>query len=400
MPGPSETGGQDGLSRLRGATGQELRERRQALGLDLGQISEVLCIRREYLEALENGDYGALPGHTYAVGFVRTYAKHLGLDGDATARQFKLEAAGERPAARLDFPEPLSESRIPTGAIVLVTVLLAAAIYGLWYYLNARNLDFSDVVPEVPSHFAADPDAPLPPAGGDQSAGLAAEARGGGNPATNVPPPPETGTGPMASARAGVGETVPGTPPPAPVEDGLPVPSADAAPSDSPPAMEPAAAPGPESATLQGQEPLPGPAAEPPPAPSPLRQTADEPAETPLPAEPEAGTRVASVASGRPTAVPPEPPPRTSQIEIRAVADSWVQVRDREGSLLMGRILSEGSSYVVPPEEGLTLVTGNAGGLEILVDGAVVPPLGPVGAVRRDVALDPERLKSGTAVER
>jgi cytoskeleton protein RodZ len=42
-------------------------------------------------------------------------------------------------------------------------------------------------------------------------------------------------------------------------------------------------------------------------------------------------------------------------------------------------------------------MTGNAGALEITVDGQVVPAIGPLGAVKRNVALDTERLKAGTA---
>jgi len=42
--------------------------------------------------------------------------------------------------------------------------------------------------------------------------------------------------------------------------------------------------------------------------------------------------------------------------------------------------------------------TGNAGGLDIQVDGKSVPVLGPKGAIRHRVALDAERLKAGTAV--
>ena len=67
-------------------------------------------------------------------------------------------------------------------------------------------------------------------------------------------------------------------------------------------------------------------------------------------------------------------------------------------SLIMTRVLQPGDSYRVPNQAGLTLVTGNAGGLEIEVDGAVVPALGPVGAIRRGIALDPERLRKGTAL--
>jgi cytoskeleton protein RodZ len=50
-----------------------------------------------------------------------------------------------------------------------------------------------------------------------------------------------------------------------------------------------------------------------------------------------------------------------------------------------------GESYTVPPREGLLFTTGNAGGLDIMVDGQPVPALGGAQAVRRDLLLEPER---------
>ena len=70
---------------------------------------------------------------------------------------------------------------------------------------------------------------------------------------------------------------------------------------------------------------------------------------------------------------------------MNAIQDSWVQVRDAGGELLLTRVLRAGEIYRVPDEPGLTLVTGNAGGLEILVDGESLGIMGPVGKVRRDV---------------
>ena len=84
-----------------------------------------------------------------------------------------------------------------------------------------------------------------------------------------------------------------------------------------------------------------------------------------------------------------------ARIVLKASQDAWVQVRDREGTLLLTRVLRVGDSYRVPNQEDLTLLTGNAGGLQILVDGTALAPLGPVGAVRRNVPLDPEQLLSG-----
>jgi cytoskeleton protein RodZ len=88
----------------------------------------------------------------------------------------------------------------------------------------------------------------------------------------------------------------------------------------------------------------------------------------------------------------------TARIILRARLDSWVQVYAADESLILTRVLQPGDSYRVPDLAGLTLVTGNAGGLEIEVDGAIVPPLGPVGAIRRGIALDAERLLEGTAL--
>ena len=66
--------------------------------------------------------------------------------------------------------------------------------------------------------------------------------------------------------------------------------------------------------------------------------------------------------------------------------------------LLVTRLLRAGDTYVVPDQPGLTLLTGNAGALEILVDGEAVEPIGEEGAVRRNVVLDAEKLLGGTAV--
>ena len=88
-----------------------------------------------------------------------------------------------------------------------------------------------------------------------------------------------------------------------------------------------------------------------------------------------------------------------SRILVRAKMNSWIQVRDDNGNrLLLTRLLRAGDTYRVPNRPGLKLLTGNAGALEILVDGETVPSIGPLGAVRRGVALDIERLRRGTAI--
>ena len=113
----------------------------------------------------------------------------------------------------------------------------------------------------------------------------------------------------------------------------------------------------------------------------------------PAPAE----TPVETPIEAAPSAAPPTQP-ATSRIVVRAKTDSWIQVRDSVANqLLLTRLLRAGDSYEVPDRDGLQLLTGNAGALEILVDGEAVPAIGPAGAVRRGVALDIERLREGTA---
>jgi cytoskeleton protein RodZ len=87
-----------------------------------------------------------------------------------------------------------------------------------------------------------------------------------------------------------------------------------------------------------------------------------------------------------------------ARIVIRAIDESWVQVREEGGELVLTRVLRPGDTYRVPNRPGLTLLTGNAGALEIFVDGRRAPPIGPRGAIRRDVALDVDRLLGATAV--
>jgi len=100
--------------------------------------------------------------------------------------------------------------------------------------------------------------------------------------------------------------------------------------------------------------------------------------------------------------VPPPPVPSVaggasdqSRILLRANADSWVQVRDRAGQVLLNRILHPGETWEVPAKSNLLLTTGNAGGTDLLVDGVASQVLGGYGAVRRDLPLDADLIKDG-----
>ena len=121
---------------------------------------------------------------------------------------------------------------------------------------------------------------------------------------------------------------------------------------------------------------------------------------TPAPA---ASQLAALPAASTPASAPLPEGPRSfgetqeGRIVIRATSDSWTQIRDAAGNVVFSRILRPGESYNAPDREGLNLWTGNAGGLDIRVDGRLVPAIGRVGFVQRGVPLDPVRLIAGTA---
>ena len=88
-----------------------------------------------------------------------------------------------------------------------------------------------------------------------------------------------------------------------------------------------------------------------------------------------------------------------ARVIVRARAESWVQVRGPEGELLLTRVMRPGDRFLAPNRDNLWLMTGNAGALELVVDGQVLPPLGQEGEVLRKLTLDADRLLAGSAVE-
>jgi cytoskeleton protein RodZ len=80
------------------------------------------------------------------------------------------------------------------------------------------------------------------------------------------------------------------------------------------------------------------------------------------------------------------------RVILRASAITWVELREASGKRLYSRLMKRGETFIVPPTGGVVLVTGNAGGLDILVDGTAIESLGPQGAVRRGILLEPDAL--------
>ena len=156
--------------------------------------------------------------------------------------------------------------------------------------------------------------------------------------------------------------------------------------------VRPPPAPAPAAAPAAAPEPAPGAAAAVAEAAPPVPDLPVVPPSSAAAASPAAG------AFGLPPAAPPPAGPEGTRIVIRATADAWLQVRDRQGPVLLNRVLHAGETWPVPVQKApgqFVLTTGNAGGTELLVDGQLAPPLGPDGAVRRDLPLDPDAMRDG-----
>jgi transcriptional regulator with XRE-family HTH domain len=71
-----------------------LKETRQKYGLTLEDVAQRTYIKLPYLEALEEGRLEALPAPVYTYGYIRQYAKLLGLDGGELVARFQSQALG------------------------------------------------------------------------------------------------------------------------------------------------------------------------------------------------------------------------------------------------------------------------------------------------------------------
>jgi cytoskeleton protein RodZ len=127
--------------------GATLREARMRARIDISEIEAETKIRAKYLRALENEEWGLLPGPAYVRSFLRTYAEALGLDAKLLLEEYKLRH--ERPSDHDLMPigaprrrggrsgrgggrigPPREPRRIPVGVVVgLILVLLVAALY-------------------------------------------------------------------------------------------------------------------------------------------------------------------------------------------------------------------------------------------------------------------------------
>jgi cytoskeleton protein RodZ len=292
-----------------GSAGAMLRAAREAAGLTVDALSQQLKLSPRQVKALEDGDYANLPGRTFVRGFVRNYARAVGIDAEAVLAA--IPGAVEAPAldrstighAHRPIGELPTSGRARSGSwarwlipLVLLAAIGAAALYE---YLRPGDLQRGFGTRTLPVRPAL-PDPVAPPAS---------------MPSSGTPLPNPILSGPVSEAPRADGAL----PPPAPAVETAPAGAAS-----------PLAPPGPAGGGAIVTPPVTAPAAAP----------------TPPPAAGEA----------------------TLVITYRA--SSWTEVRDRDGKVVLQVTGTPGTSQTVTGKAPFDLTLGSAGENSITWRGA------------------------------
>ena len=139
--------------------GASLREARLRAKVDITDVEAATKIRAKYLRALENEEWGLLPGPAFVKSFLRTYADYLGLDGKLLVDEYKLRH--ERPTDLDQMPispnlgrrrAPGPVSRISPAWIIGIVIV---ALLGLFAYLGASGEEETNTTPTTSTQSAA-----------------------------------------------------------------------------------------------------------------------------------------------------------------------------------------------------------------------------------------------------
>jgi len=374
----SSTGSFDGYDITDVPLGDLMRGERATLGKSLLDVERELKIRAAYIAAIENGDVGAFASPGFIAGYVRSYARYLGMDAEWTFRRFCVETEfhgvhgpsglqakaakremSEAPPRRVDPNDVIRSARISfapkrdsvlsgiePGALGSVAVLVALVLglgYGAWAVLHdIQRLQIAPV-----------DEAPLPLAQLD----------------------------PLAGATEGafeVAESVDAALPGPDRFDRLYRPQALEAPVLTPRDGALATLDPDEVGTMGGFESAP-----------PTRET----------------PRLMAAAATLTAEVPAEAgavqvtEARRDDLVIFAVRPSWVRVTSASGATLFEGTLNRGDSYTIAEsEEAPLLRSGNAGSVYFAVNGVTMGPAGPGATIARDVELSADAISTNFAM--
>ncbi len=347
--------------------GDLMRGERATMGKSLLDVQRELKIKATYVAAIENADVSAFETQGFVAGYVRSYARYLGMNPDWAFEKFCVEAnfavahgmsaaasSTVMSAARnraAEFRDPLANpnasfvprtesmfAQVEPGAIGSVAVLIAligAIGYGGWSVLQeVQRVQLAPV---------------------DQAPAVVAEI----DPLGNV-----KGSAPLVRS--------------APAAEG---------------AADPILADAATGVTSDQIDRLYRPEA----LDVPVLTSRDGPISAINPREAVVVADVAAPAVPAPDAVQVVAAAAPG-VEILAVRPSWVRVNSADGTVLFEKILDAGERYVVPQlEEAAVLRSGNSGSIYFAVNGKTYGPAAPGAQVVKNVALTPEALTENYA---
>ena len=352
--------------------GDVMRGERATMAKSLLDVQRELKIKASYIAAIENCDISAFETPGFVAGYVRSYARYLGMDAEWAFQRFCEEAnftvahgmsaaaSGPKPGRRkIEYSDPLANpnaSFVPRGeafwsgvqpgaigSILVLAMLIGGIGYGGWSVLQeVQKVQLAPV---------------------DQAPGVVAELD------------PLAGAGATATEQMESGEVALAA---LPGQDALPP-----APEAFDRLYRPAAL---DVPVLVARD---GPIAAIDPRSVGTLAVADAPeavepvAETPALGE----TPVQVVAADAPA------------VELLAVRPAWVRVQAADGTIIFEKILDAGERYALPKtEEAPVLRVGESGALYFAVNGQTYGPAGDQGSVTKNLVLSPEALTAKFAL--
>ncbi len=297
-------------------------------GLTQEQAGNLLKVRVKIIKDFENGEYIDLPGLAYKIGFVRSYARLLDLDGDLLVKEFKesLELGSYKEEYKFLTPEINKNNFLPLGAII--SVFIAVLSYTGWYYSDRsnkfekvtenKNEEMSKKTVEIDNNEYVIIEENL-----DIDNATNSKIRTNAKIVQNL--------NIVTNSKKEINETVNS-----------------------------------KKYDIDNNH---------------LTKKISK-----------IDTKLNEIQTSEMSATANERDPSTEMV-LKATGNSWVEIEDLDGNVLMTRLMRPGETYVVPNIIGLTFNTGNAGALSLSQGDKIVPKLGKIGEI---ITARPLNIKSFT----
>ena len=311
--------------------GETLRQARESNGWSLAEVALKLNLTTTSLSNLEAGAFDKLPGHTFARGYIRAYAKLLGMDQAVLVQQFDQSTGTDSQGSNVHSLGRIEEPvRVSHTILRIVSLLLLVAVIGggfVWWQdqTSMRTKDLIGLAPEHVEVEGADGTTQIHPLDEPEDQAVA-EGQTEGGTALALPQAEAPAEAPeQAQVTAPVAPAAPTTPA-APAHTTAPVVAAPVAPA----------------------------------TPAPAAPAAPVPAVT------------APVAAAAPAPAAVAPVAGQGQVQVQFTSDCWTQVTDGSGKVLFSGLKRKGDSLAVNGKPPFSVRLGFARGAQVSYNGQPV----------------------------